>query len=74
MNGEVYEIDKWFDSITGEKNSYKELTESLEKVYQLELEYVNKKMFKKLTLNKITDISKKIIRIVEKFNNSVNFR
>ena len=74
MNGEVYEIDKWFDSITGQKNSYKNLTELLEEVYHLELDYVNKKFFKNRTIQKIRDTSKKIMKIIEIFNNNVNFR
>ena len=74
LSGEVYELGKWFDDITGYKDSYKELNESLEDIYNLELKYVQQKLFKNRTASKIRDISKRILRIVEKFNQNVNFR
>ena len=58
----------------GQKDSYKYLIELLNKVYDLEIEYTNKKLFKTFTLSKIKDTSKKIMYIVTKFNNNVNFR
>ena len=74
INGEIYDIEKWFDDITGKKDSYKDLNELLEKVYQLELKYTEQKFFKKLTMRKIKDHANKIIKIVENFNNNVNFQ
>lgn len=74
LNGEVYDIENWFDNIVGQKDSYKYLIELLNKVYDLEIEYTNKKLFKTFTLSKIKDTSKKIMYIVTKFNNNVNFR
>ena len=72
--GEIYDISTWFDNIIGEENSYKELIKLLNEVSDLELEYSKKKYFKSITLGKIKDTSTKIIRIVEKFNNNVNYR
>jgi len=74
LNGEVYNINKWFDDITGEDNSYKELIRLLEEIYELELKYVNKKILRGLILNKIRDTSKRIMRIIDKFDRNVNFR
>lgn len=74
INGEVYDIHKWFDNITGEDGSYKELIHLLNEIYQLELEYAKKKMFRGFTLNKIRDTSRNVVRIVEKFDRNVNFR
>ncbi|MBR4693294.1 MAG: hypothetical protein IKQ06_04895 [Bacilli bacterium] len=74
LNGEVYNINKWFDDITGEENSYKELIKLLEEIYELELKYVNKKILRGLILNKIRDTSKRIMRIIDKFDRNVNFR
>lgn len=74
LKGEIYDIEKWFDDITGERNSYKQLNDNLEKVYRLELKYVEQRFFKSITLGKIKDCSNRIIRIVQKFNNNVNFR
>lgn len=74
INGEVYDIDNWFDDITGEKESYKRLIELLNEVFQLELKYSKQKLFRGLTLSKIRDTSTSIMRIVEKFDKNVNFR
>jgi len=73
ITGEV-DIADWFDNIIGEKDSYKEFINSLIEVYDLEIEYSKKKFFKSRTLNKIKDISKSIMRMIDKFNNSVNFK
>lgn len=72
--GEVFNITKWFDDITGQEGSYKELISLLNKIYDLEKEYVDRKLFKSLTLGKIRETSRKIMRIVETFNNNVNYR
>jgi hypothetical protein len=74
LTGDIYDIDKWFDNITGVSNSYKELIILLNKVHDLELEYTKRKYFKSLVLNKIKDTVNKIMRIVETFNNNVNYR
>ena len=74
INGEVYDINKWFDDITGEKNSYRKLIDLLNEIYNLEIEYSNKKHFKGFTLNKIRNKSDEILNIVNKFNNNVNYR
>ena len=74
INGEVYNISKWFDDITGDEGSYKDLIYLLNEIYNLEIEYANKKLLKGLILNKIRDTSKQIMRIVEKFDRNVNFR
>ena len=72
--GEVFNITKWFDDITGQEGSYKELISLLNKIYDLEKEYVDRKLFKYLTLGKIKETSRKIMKIVETFNNNVNYR
>ena len=69
LSGEVYDIDKWFDNITGKELSYKELIEELFEVYNLEIEYSKKKLFKNITLNKIKN---KII--IDTYNNNVNYK
>ena len=72
--GEVFNITKWFDDITGQEGSYKELISLLNKIYDLEKEYIDRKFFKSITLGKIRETSRKIMRIVETFNNNVNYR
>jgi hypothetical protein len=72
--GEVFNITKWFDDITGKDGSYKELISLLNKIYDLEKEYIKRKLFKSITLGKIRETSREIMRIVETFNNNVNYR
>ena len=48
--------------------------QELNEMYNLELEYSNKKLFKSITIGKIKDVSRKIMRIVEVFDNNVNYR
>ena len=74
INGEVYDIRKWFDDIIGKEGTYKELIHLLEEVYNLEIEYTKKKWFKTFIISKIRDKSSKIMEIVRKFNNNVNFK
>ena len=74
INGEVYDIRKWFDDIIGKEGTYKELIKSLEEVYNLEIEYTKRKWFKTFIISKIRDKSSRIMEIVRKFNNNVNFK
>ena len=74
LTGEVFELSKWFDDIIGTKGKYRELVKLLNKVFELEIEYADKKYFKTITLNKIKDTANKIFRIIDEFNNNVNFR
>ena len=74
INGEVYDINNWFDNIIGTEESYKEFITLLNDVFDLELEYSRRKVFKSILLGKIKDESLKIMRIVDTFNNNVNFR
>lgn len=74
LNGEISEIEKWFDDIIGEKDSYKEFIKELREIHDLEIEYSNRKIFKKFILNKIRDKSTDIMETIKKFNNNVNFK
>lgn len=74
LAGDIYDIDSWFNNITGQEGSYKELIRLLHEIHSLEIEYSKKKYFKSIILSKIKDTSTKVIRIVEKFNNNVNYR
>ena len=74
INGEVYDVNDWFDNIIGTKGKYKELNKLLNEVHDLEMSLLDRKMFKKFTINKIREKSRDIMRIVEDFNNNVNFK
>ena len=74
FNGDVYNITKWFDDITGIDGSYKELTKLLNDIYDLEIEYSNRKIFKNIILNKIKSLSDRAMEIVKTFDKNVNVR
>ncbi|MBQ6323714.1 MAG: hypothetical protein IJI22_02660 [Bacilli bacterium] len=74
ITGNIYDINDWFDNIIGKKGKYQELINLLNKVYELEIEYSKKKLFKGISLNKIKSISNDIMKIIEQFNNNVNFK
>ena len=74
LSGEVYDIDEWFDRITGEEGSYKTFIQLLNEVYQLEMEYSKKKFFRGFVLSRIRDTSSHIMRIIDKFDQNVNYR
>lgn len=72
--GEVLDLDGWFDNVTGEVGSFEKLGELLNKTIKLEEELVNANWFKKNKINKINSCIKEVVRIVEKFNNNCNYR
>ncbi len=74
INGEIYDISSWFDNIVGTKGKYKELNNLLNEAYNLEMSLVDKKVFKQFTINKIRSVLRDILRIVNDFNNNVNFK
>ena len=51
--GEVFDLDNWFDNIVGISGSFKKLTELLSKTIKLEEEYAKAKWFKQHKVNKI---------------------
>ena len=74
ITGDVYEINKWFDDIVGKEGKYKELISLLHEIFDLEVEYSKRKYIKSIIINKIRDKSKEISRIIEEYNNNVNFK
>lgn len=74
INGEIYDIPAWFDNITGEEGSYRNLINLLNEIYELEAEYSKKKFFKKITILKIRTTSQKIMNIVKTFDNNIVYK
>lgn len=74
IQGEVFEIKKWFDNITGEKDSYLKLVTSLEKIHDLEVKYSTQKIFKGVTIRKIKEEKIVVDRIIEKYNKNVVYK
>ena len=59
--------------IIGTKGKYRELVILLNNDFKIELKFFNKKYFKTFTLNKIKETANKISKIVDEFNNNVDF-
>jgi len=68
FKGEIDEIPYFFDNIVGKNNSYQELKNNLNILNKLQNEYNETTFLKKYKLNKIKNTSKKIIEIINKFN------
>lgn len=72
FKGNINEIEDWFDSITGKKNSYNRLIELLKLTvdYQLQL---TKTKFKYFTIRKLRKLNKEAIMIVNLFDQNCNY-
>ena len=73
MSGEIYNVSSWFDDIYGKKGTYKELINLLIQIIDLEKELVNKKLFKNQIIYKIRSYSKRVMNIINKFNENSNY-
>ncbi len=74
ITGEISEIEKWFDDIFGTAGKYKEFISLLNELYNLEIKYSKKKVFRFIILYKIKNTSINIKKIVDEFNNSITFK
>ncbi len=74
INGDIYEIEKWFDDIVGEEKQYKRFLSLLNDIYELEIEYTKTRFFKTRILNKIKGKGREITNIIHKFNENVIFK
>ena len=73
LSGEIYNVSSWFDDIYGKKGTYKELINLLIQIIDLEKELVNKKLFKNQIIYKIRSYSKRVMNIINKFNENSNY-
>ena len=73
LSGEVYSVSTWFDDIYGKKGTYKEMINLLKEIIDLEREFSNKRLFKTPIINKIRSYSRRVMNIIEKFNENSNF-
>ena len=74
FQGDVEEIDGWFDQITGKENSFKRLAEILSITLDLQVELEKKKFFKSFTINKIKKLNQEALEIVRLFDMNCNYR
>ena len=70
ISGNIADIESWFDNIIGEAGSYNRFVSYLNKIFELELGLSKGGLFKKMKINKIKDLSSKIMDIVRVFNNN----
>lgn len=73
LSGEIYNVSSWFDDIYGKKGTYKEMINLLIQIIELEKELVNKKIFKNQIIYKIRNYSKRVMNIINKFNENSNY-
>lgn len=74
FEGQIEDIHDFFDNITGKKGSLLELSKCLNKSLSLQKELPNTKLFKKNKINKIKEINKKALEIVNVFNNNTIYK
>lgn len=73
ISGNILDIEKWFNDITGMKNSYHLLTGYLNEVFTLEMNIAKKKI-KFFTIHKIRKLNNKIMNIVNQFDNNLYYK
>ena len=74
FNGNVEDINKFFDNVVGKEGSFNRFIEILNTTKRLELEYMNTKIFKKIKLMEIKSYYNEAKNIIDKFNNNYHFK
>ena len=70
LSGEIYNVSSWFDNIYGKEGTYKEMISLLIQIIELERSLSSKKLFKKQIIFKIRSYSKRVMEIINKFNDN----
>ena len=73
ISGNVSDIEDWFDNITSIDGSYNKFISYLNKIFNIEMELSKTKYFKKFKINRIRDMSRKVINIISDFNSNTNY-
>ena len=74
LNGQIDDIESWFNNITAIRNSYNELIKDLNKLMELELKYAKTKYFKGHITSKMKSVIRDINYVVTVFNDNCNYR
>ena len=74
LNGNVSDIENWFNGITGEKNSYKKLTTLLDEILRDEEKLTKVKWFKNYHINKIRNKMSIVMEIVKLYEDNCIFK
>lgn len=74
LNGNVSDIENWFNDITGEKDSYKKLTTLLDEILHDEEKLAKVKWFKNYHINKIRNKMNTVMEIVKLYEDNCIFK
>lgn len=72
ISGNVSDIEGWFDNITS-NGIYNKLINYLNKVLSIQMDLSKVRCFKRLKINKLRDLSKKIMYIIDEFDSNCNY-
>lgn len=73
ISGDVSDIEGWFDNIIGKNGVYKKFIFCLNKILSLEMELSKTKYFKKFKINKIRDLSRELMLMIEEFDSNCHY-
>lgn len=74
FDGYIEDLNNWFDTITGEVNSFLRLSQLLSKMLDLNIKLANTFWFKNSKINKIRSLTQDALEIVDKFNNNTIYK
>ena len=74
FDGNIEEVDDWFNHITGSPNSFSRLTFLLGETLKLQMDLTKKKGIRFLKIRKIRTLNQEAMHIVERFNQNCNYR
>lgn len=74
FKGNVEDVEKLFDDVIGEKDSYKRLNNLLTDMHTYIIKYSNAKLFKNRYLNKIKSLTKDVNNLILEYDNKCIFR
>ena len=73
INGNIEDLEDWFDNVIGQKNSYKTLVDTLDQILFLTIQLEHKKI-KFFIINKIKNLNEKAIKLINIFNENCNYK
>jgi hypothetical protein len=74
FKGNVDDIESWFDNITGNEGSYRELTLLLDTILEDEEKLAKAKWFKNYKINKIREKMRRVMDIIKDYENNCIFK
>ena len=74
LNGNVDDIDKWFDDVVGTSGSYAKLTSLLEKILMEEEKLAKAKWFKNYKINRVREDMRKVMEIIKQYEDNCIFK